>query len=56
LPVATMAIGKPGATNAAVFAAQILGVADPAMAKKLAEYKKKLEEKVEAAAARLNKG
>src|SRR5213079_1564968 len=26
VPVATMAIGKPGATNAAVFAAQIIGV------------------------------
>ena len=35
VPVATMAIGKPGATNAGVLAAQILGVADKAMAKKL---------------------
>src|SRR6186713_3660545 len=39
VPVATMAIGKPGATNAAVFAAQILGVADKGMAKKLEDYK-----------------
>ena len=54
VPVATMAIGKPGATNAAVFAAQILGVADPAMARKLVDYKKKLAEKVELAAAKLN--
>jgi phosphoribosylaminoimidazole carboxylase PurE protein len=54
VPVATMAIGKPGATNAAVFAAQILGVADQAMAKKLGDYKKKLADKVEAAAAKLN--
>jgi phosphoribosylamine---glycine ligase len=54
VPVATMAIGKPGATNAAVFAAQIIGVADQAMAKKLDAYKKKLAEKVEAAAAKLN--
>jgi phosphoribosylamine--glycine ligase len=53
VPVATMAIGKPGATNAAVFAAQILGVADPAMAQKLVDYKKKLADKVEAAAAKL---
>jgi len=53
VPVATMAIGKPGATNAAVFAAQILGVADRAMAQKLVDYKKKLAEKVELAAARL---
>ena len=56
VPVATMAIGKPGATNAAVLAAQILGVADQAMAQKLADYKKRLAEKVEAAAARLGQG
>ena len=54
VPVATMAIGKAGATNAAVFAAQILGVADKGMAKKLDDYKKKLADKVEAAAAKLN--
>jgi phosphoribosylamine--glycine ligase len=53
VPVATMAIGKPGATNAAVLAAQILGVADQAMAKRLEDYKKKLADKVEAAAANL---
>ena len=53
VPVATMAIGKPGATNAAVFAAQILGVGDKAMAQKLVDYKKKLAEKVEAAANKL---
>jgi phosphoribosylamine---glycine ligase len=54
VPVATMAIGKPGATNAGILAAQILGVADKGMAKKLEDYKKKLAEKVEAAAAKLN--
>src|SRR3954454_10221330 len=54
VPVATMAIGKAGATNAGIMAAQILGVADEAMAKKLVDYKKKLADKVEAAAARLN--
>src|SRR6476659_4764858 len=53
VPVATVSIGKPGATNAAVLAAQILGVGDQAMAKKLDEYKRKLAEKVEAAAAKL---
>jgi phosphoribosylamine--glycine ligase len=56
VPVATMAIGKPGATNAGVLAAQILGVADPAMAKKVTAYKQKLAEKVEAAAAKLQHG
>ena len=54
VPVATVAIGKPGATNAGVLAAQILGVADQAMAGKLDAYKKKLADKVEAAAAKLN--
>lgn len=54
VPVATMAIGKPGATNAGILAAQILGVADKGMAKKLEDYKKKLADKVEAAAAKLN--
>jgi phosphoribosylamine---glycine ligase len=56
VPVATMAIGKPGATNAAVLAAQILGVADTGMAQKLEDYKKKLADKVELAAAKLPHG
>jgi phosphoribosylamine--glycine ligase len=53
VPVATVSIGKPGATNAGVLAAQIIAVGDGAVAAKLVEYKKKLAEKVEAAAARL---
>jgi len=53
VPVATVSIGKPGATNAGVLAAQILGVADHGIAAKLDQYKKTLAEKVEAAAARL---
>jgi phosphoribosylamine--glycine ligase len=54
VPVATVSIGKPGATNAGVLAAQIIGVGDEAIAKKLDDYKKKLADKVEAAAARLH--
>jgi phosphoribosylamine--glycine ligase len=53
VPVATVSIGKPGATNAGVLAAQIIGVGDKVIAKKLDDYKKKLAEKVEAAAAKL---
>ena len=53
VPVATVSIGKPGATNAGVLAAQILAVADASLAHKLVDYKKKLAEKVEAAAAKL---
>jgi len=54
VPVATVSIGKPGATNAGVLAAQIIGVGDKAVARKLDDYKKKLADKVEAAAAKLH--
>jgi phosphoribosylamine---glycine ligase len=53
VPVATVSIGKPGATNAAVLAAQILAVGDKAVADRVVAYKTKLAEKVEAAAAKL---
>jgi phosphoribosylaminoimidazole carboxylase PurE protein len=53
VPVATVAIGKPGATNAGVLAAQMIALGDRALASKLTAYKKKLEEKVEAAAKKL---
>src|SRR3954463_15751585 len=53
VPVATVSIGKPGATNARVLAAQILALGDPALADRLVQYKKKLADKVEQAAARL---
>jgi phosphoribosylamine--glycine ligase len=53
VPVATVSIGKPGATNAGVLAAQILGVADANVAARLDAYKQKLADKVEQAAARL---
>ena len=56
VPVATVSIGKPGATNAGVLAAQILALADGALAQRLTAYKKKLAEKVEAAAAKLAQG
>lgn len=36
IPVATVAIGKAGATNAAYLAAQILAVSDPALADRIA--------------------
>jgi phosphoribosylamine--glycine ligase len=54
VPVATVAIGKPGATNAGVLAAQMIALGDPALATKLADYKRKLADKVEAAAQRLS--
>jgi phosphoribosylamine--glycine ligase len=53
VPVATVAIGKPGATNAGVLAAQMIALGRPETAMRLNDYKKKLAEKVEAAAERL---
>jgi phosphoribosylamine--glycine ligase len=53
VPVATVSIGKPGAVNAAVLAAQILAVGDAAMSAKIDAYKAKLAEKVERAAEEL---
>ncbi len=53
VPVATVSIGKAGATNAGVLAAQILAVGDPRIATRLDEYKRKLAEKVEQAAEKL---
>lgn len=47
IPVATVAIGKPGATNAGILAAQILGVADATISQKLAAHKEKLASGVE---------
>jgi phosphoribosylaminoimidazole carboxylase PurE protein len=47
IPVATVAIGKPGATNAGILAAQIIGVADSAVAQKLHADKEKLAKGVE---------
>jgi len=40
VPVATFAIGRAGAVNAALFAAAMLGLSDPAAAAALAQYRK----------------
>src|SRR4051794_8190320 len=53
VPVATVSIGKPGATNAGVLAAQILGVGDAEIRARLDRYKQSLAEKVDKAAAKL---
>jgi 5-(carboxyamino)imidazole ribonucleotide mutase len=39
VPVGTLAIGKPGAANAALLAAQILALSDPALAQKLQQWR-----------------
>lgn len=39
VPVATMAIGRAGATNAGIFAAQLLGVTDQALTRRLEQHR-----------------
>ncbi len=46
VPVATVAVGKPGAKNAAILAVQILALSDTKLADKLSAFKKDLEKKV----------
>jgi phosphoribosylaminoimidazole carboxylase PurE protein len=55
VPVATMAIGKPGAMNAGIFAAQILGASDAQISRAVAEYKKELAAGVAEKSARLKR-
>jgi phosphoribosylamine--glycine ligase len=53
VPVATMAVGKPGARNAGIFAAQILAAGDDQLAGRLAAFKQNLATQVEKKAKRL---
>ena len=56
IPVASMAIGKPGAINAAIFAAEILGVSCEKMAGELATHKTQMAEKVQKADQEIQEG
>jgi phosphoribosylamine--glycine ligase len=47
IPVATMAIGKPGARNAGILAAQIIATADLELAAKLENFKLEMSRQVE---------
>lgn len=49
IPVGTLAIGKPGAVNAALLAVQILATSRPQLREQLRQHRKKQEEKVLAA-------
>lgn len=53
VPVATVAIGKPGAINAAVLAAQVIAVGNPSVREKVVEHKVRMAEKVAEKDARL---
>ncbi len=45
-PVATMAIGEPGAFNAAIMAIQLLGLQNPSCTKSLINWRSKITKKV----------
>jgi len=56
IPVATVAIGKAGATNAGILAAQMLALSDPEIAKKMSAHKEKLARGVEEKSKKLKSG
>ena len=47
IPVATMAIGKAGARNAALFAVRLFALDDAGLEEKLADYRRKMAQDVE---------
>jgi 5-(carboxyamino)imidazole ribonucleotide mutase len=55
IPVATMAIGKAGARNSGIFAAQLLALHDAELTRKLTEFKADMAIGVEAKAKALKK-
>jgi 5-(carboxyamino)imidazole ribonucleotide mutase len=46
VPVGTLAIGKPGAANAALFAAEILALADPDLRERLRAWREERSKEV----------
>jgi 5-(carboxyamino)imidazole ribonucleotide mutase len=55
VPVGVMAVGKAGAVNAAIFAAQILATGDEVLAQRLVVFKEKMADDVIEKSARLKK-
>ena len=53
IPVATMAIGKAGAKNAGIFAAEILATKHPEILEKLINYRRRMAENIEKEAKKL---
>ncbi len=47
IPVGTMAAGKSGGVNAALYALSIMSVSDASIADKISSYRKKIENKIE---------
>jgi 5-(carboxyamino)imidazole ribonucleotide mutase len=53
IPVASMALGQHGGSNAALFAVEILALEDDKLRKKLVAYRKKMADKVESASKKI---
>ena len=55
VPVATMAIGKAGARNAGIFAAQILATSDPGVRQALDKFRERMKKSVTEKAAKVER-
>ena len=55
VPVATMAVGKAGAVNAAIFAAQILATSNGSLSRRLAQHKREMARAVAEKSKRLKR-
>ena len=55
IPVATVAVGKAGAKNAGLLAAQIMARNNPALAKKILDYRKEMAMELEEKAAKIER-
>jgi phosphoribosylcarboxyaminoimidazole (NCAIR) mutase len=53
IPVASMAVGKPGAKNAGLLAVQILALSDAELAARLVAHRQEMADQVERKAAAL---
>lgn len=54
IPVATTAIGKAGAKNAALLALQILGVTDPQIQQQIVQYRQQMHDEAKESGAHLD--
>jgi phosphoribosylamine--glycine ligase len=55
IPVATVAVGKAGGKNAGLLAAQIMARNNPALAKKILDYRKEMAMELEEKAAKIER-
>jgi phosphoribosylaminoimidazole carboxylase PurE protein len=55
IPVATVAVGKAGARNAGILAAQIIARKEPRLTKRLLEHRRKMAKEIEQKALKVEK-